>query len=88
MVFGFTPFGANPALLFQAMQCGIKRSLLHLQHVVRYLLNPLSDGPAMNRPEREGFQDQQVQRSLDQIGRPGQDGWLLLGNLQEAYHRT
>src|SRR5215472_558491 len=62
-----TPFGANPALLLQPVQGGIKRSLLHLQHLVRNLLDALGDRPAMLGFERERLQDQQVQSSLYQI---------------------
>src|SRR6185312_5580047 len=63
----FAPFTPNPALLLQAVQCGIQRSLLHLQHLIGCLLDSLGDGPAVLGLQRKRFQDQQVQCSLHQV---------------------
>ena len=43
------------------------RSLLNLKHFMRDLLNPLGNGPAVFRFERDGFQNQQVESSLHKI---------------------
>ena len=37
--FGFAPLGREPAALFEAVQGGIERALLHLEDVARDLLN-------------------------------------------------
>ena len=50
------------------MKRGIERALLHLQDVLRDLLQALRDGVAVERPERRHLQDQHVERALQQIG--------------------
>jgi hypothetical protein len=53
-LFRFAPFRADPALVFQAVERGIKRSLGNLHHISRHLLDALRDVPAMLGFEREG----------------------------------
>src|SRR5438132_665177 len=65
--FGFFPFGFDPGFLFQAVQSRVKGALLDLQHLTRDLLNALGNRPPMLGFERDSFQDQKVQRSLDKI---------------------
>ena len=58
VVLGGAPVGGDPALLFEALQCGVERSLLDLKDVVGQLPDPLRDRPAVQRLERDGLQDQ------------------------------
>src|SRR5215469_798130 len=61
------PLRADPSLLLQSLQRRIKRALLHLQHLIRHLLNPLRNRPAMLRLKRKRLQNQQTQRPLHKI---------------------
>ena len=42
---------AEKLFVFEAMECGIERSLLNLECVARDLLNSLRDGITMNGPK-------------------------------------
>jgi hypothetical protein len=66
--FPIRPLGANPALLLEAMQRGIKRTLMDLQHFFRNLTNASRDAPSVHRLERERPQNQEVEGALDQVG--------------------
>src|SRR6185312_14349554 len=68
-VFGTCPFRFDPALLFQAMQCRIQRPLLHLQHLVRNLLNAFGDRPAVLWLKGDCAHDQQIEGALHEIAR-------------------
>ena len=52
------------------MKGGIERSLADGEDVVGNLLDALSDGPAVLGLDRDGLQDEHVQRALQEIG-----GW-------------
>src|SRR5882762_1488030 len=60
-------FNGNPPSLDQPMQRRVQRSLLHLQHIVRFELNRLGDGMPMRRPQPQRPQNQQVQSPLQQF---------------------
>ena len=49
------------------MQRRIERALLHLQYFARYLLDALRDGLAVHRSEGDGFQNQKVEGSLNEV---------------------
>src|SRR6476661_1193603 len=49
VVFGRTPFRRDQTLLFEPVQRRVERSLIHLQHVFRQLLDALRDTPSMHR---------------------------------------
>src|ERR1017187_953739 len=66
--FGFAPLGLQPSALFEAVEGGIERPLLHLQDVARDLLDALRDAVPMRRFERHDFQDQHVEGALQQVG--------------------
>ena len=70
IIFGGAPFRADPFLAFQAIERGIERALLDLQDVARDLLDALGDAPAVHRFERESFQDQQIERALQNFDGP------------------
>src|SRR5690242_20286214 len=65
--FGFFPLGFDPGFLFQAMQSRVERALLDLQNFTGNLLNALGDGPTVLGLGRNGFEDQEIQSSLDQV---------------------
>src|SRR5262249_9324178 len=58
-----------------------ERALVHLQHVLRLLPNPLRDGPPVLRTEIERLENQQIQRPLKQI-----DGRLVARGLRRSRH--
>jgi hypothetical protein len=65
---GRGPFSCEPAALFEAMERGIERALLDLQDVAGHLLQALRDGVAVDRAEGDDFQDEDVERALEQVG--------------------
>jgi hypothetical protein len=70
---GCSPLGRDPGLLLQPVQSRVERSLLNLKSVSRDLLDTLGDSPAVFGLERNRFQDQKVECSLDKIGWSGHD---------------
>ena len=65
--FRFFPLGFDPRFLFETVQGRVERALLDLKHLARNLLNAFGNRPAVFRFERDSFQDEKVERSLDQI---------------------
>src|SRR6185295_7592754 len=65
------PLRLQPLLLLQPVQRGIERTLVHLNHGLRNLLQPLRDAVAVRRFQRENLQDQHVERTL----RDRKTGW-------------
>src|SRR5215469_18433348 len=57
------------SLLLESMQRWIERSLIDLQHLPGHLPDPLRNGPAVDRLERNRLQDQKVHCSLHQVRR-------------------
>ena len=55
--------------MFQLVQGRIKRSVAHLQHVIRNLFQSLAKSPAVERLEGKNLQNQQIQSALDEICR-------------------
>ena len=49
------------------MERRVERALGDLQRVARDLANPLGDGPAVQRPERERLEDQEIERALREV---------------------
>src|SRR5262249_5114192 len=66
---GLLPFSPNPALLLEPVQRGIQRALADRERVAREELNALGDAPSVERSPGDGFQDQQIERALQEIGR-------------------
>ena len=64
IVFRLSPFGLNPPLLLEAMQSGIKRALIDLQHLLGHLTDALRDPPAVHGLQSKRLEDQQVQGAL------------------------
>src|SRR5262249_25267715 len=67
VVVGDVPLGLDPAAALEAMQRRVQRALLHLERVVGNLLDAFGNRPAVLRLERDGFQDQEIERALRQI---------------------
>src|SRR5580704_16532162 len=69
IVFTRLPLSPNPTAMFQLVQCRVKRTIADAQHVARNLFQTLTDGPSTQGFEPEYFEDQHVQRPLEQVGR-------------------
>src|SRR5207249_127712 len=67
IVIGFAPLTGNQTLVFQPVERWIQRSLLDLQLLTGDLLCAKQNPVAMQRAERDGFEDQHVQSALQQI---------------------
>ena len=61
------PVGDDPALVLEAVERRVERSLLDRQHLVGELLDALGDRPTMKRVARDGLEDEEVERPLEQI---------------------
>ena len=66
---GDLPRGGQPALVLELVEGWIERAFADLQHVAGHLLQALGDRPAVQRPERDDFEKQQVERALHEIRR-------------------
>ena len=64
ILFRGAPLCADPFLAFQAIERRVERTLLDLQDVARDLLDALGDAPAVHGFERQSFQDQKIERAL------------------------
>jgi hypothetical protein len=62
------PFGDDPSALFQTMQGGIERAVLHVQEFISRPLNVLPDLVTVSRSIEKRPQDEHVQRSLEEPG--------------------
>src|SRR5205823_14643161 len=60
IVVRLTPLGLDPSALLKAMEGGIERSLVHLEHFPGHLPDALGDAPAVHGFKREGLEDQEV----------------------------
>ena len=58
VVLGEAPLRFDPALDLEPMQCGVQRSFLDTQDVLRHQLNAFRDGEPVIRARRERTQDQ------------------------------
>ena len=59
----------DPAFLFKLMQSRVERTVAHLQNTIGDMAVPAINREAVQRLDRENFQQQEIQGSLDQIGR-------------------
>jgi hypothetical protein len=66
---GVTPLGDHPSLMLQAVQRRVERSRTHLEDFAGDLLDAKRDAPSVHRLEGDGFQDQEIQRALEQVSR-------------------
>ena len=68
LVLGLAPLAGDEALVLEAVQRRIEGPLLDFQAVFGNLLDAQQDAVAVQRAERDGFQNQHVERALHQIG--------------------
>ena len=63
---GFSPFGLQPAEVFQTMERGIEGALMDLEEVLRDLLKALRDSVAVAGTQSDNLQNQEIERSPEQ----------------------
>src|ERR1700675_466517 len=90
IIFRGLPFALDEASSLEAPERGEQRTGVGLENAVAELLNSLRDAPAVQRLERERFQDEHVQGTLHEGG--GSDGhrWsfgLLLWRVERSIRR-
>ena len=64
---GRLPVGGQQLFVFEAVESGIKGSLLDLQGLARHLLNPLRDGVTVNGAKRNHPHDEEIECALREI---------------------
>src|SRR5579864_1201257 len=69
VIFTRLPLRSNPASMFELVQGGIEGTIADAQDVAGNLFQALADRPAVHRPQGEDFQEQHVERPLNQVGR-------------------
>ena len=74
IVLGYTPLGGDPRALFHTVERGVERAFLDVQLVLRGVADPFRNGVAVHRPPREGLQDEEVERPLQQFEVGGHAG--------------
>jgi hypothetical protein len=67
VLLGHAPLRLDPRLILEALQRRVERALLNQQNVVRQLADAARDRPAVQRLERERFENQEVERALDEV---------------------
>jgi len=55
------------------MERGIQSPLADLQYFIRHLVNAVGNRPSVHRLPRDRFQNQEIQSSLDEVGRSAKD---------------
>src|SRR5689334_12953117 len=58
VVLGGAPVAVDPAALLEALQRGIERALVHVEHSAGELLDARADSPAVHRLEGQRLEDQ------------------------------
>src|SRR5262249_8065474 len=81
---GDTPFGFDPPLCLQTIKSRVEGTLLHAQNFVRHLLNAVRNGEPVPRVMLERFQDQHVERAVNEIWFFSGHGRVCLDSLDET----
>src|SRR6185437_5937119 len=68
IVLGRSPRCLEPPTLHESMQRRIERSLVHLEHAFRDLADALAQAPPVHWLEQCGFENEQVERALEDVG--------------------
>jgi hypothetical protein len=71
IIFAGAPFGFDPAFLLEFVERGIEGAVADLQDFAGDLLEAEADGEAVEGFEGEDFQEQEIESTLDEIGRFG-----------------
>jgi len=64
---GIFPFGAEPALFFEAMESRIERAVFNLENVERVGADGLADAVAVLGAPLESAQDEEVEGALQDV---------------------
>src|SRR5271170_6174955 len=64
---GRTPFSDKKLFVFQAVECGVQRTLLDLQRLFGDHLDALRNRIAVNRPERHDSKNEQMKGALRKV---------------------
>jgi hypothetical protein len=64
---GEVPGGHDPAASFEAMEGRVKRTGFHLQHFFGGALDMPGDGMAVGRPVKQGAENQDIERALEEV---------------------
>ncbi len=67
IVFRHAPLGADPAVLFHAMEGGVEGTFLDAEDVFGNLLDVKSDAVAVHGRASEGLEDQEGERALEKV---------------------
>src|SRR5215217_4691516 len=67
VVFAWPPFGGDPPFLLELVQGGVERAVADLKRVFRDLLEPVTDVPPVHRIQGEHLEDEQIERSLNEV---------------------
>ncbi len=67
LVFRLAPFARDPTLVFEAIQRRVERALLNLQTIFGNLLDAQQNAIAVQRTERNGLENEHVQRALQKV---------------------
>ena len=67
VIFGDAPFRLDPAFALAAVQGGIQRALSDPEGFFGNLLDALGYGPAVERLERQRFENEQIECALRQV---------------------
>lgn len=76
IIFRFAPLARNPALMFEPVKRRIERTLLNFQKISGDLLDAQQNAIAVQRAQRNGFEDQHFQRAAQQVNLFIQDRYL------------
>src|SRR5262249_38292947 len=77
------PLRRDPLLALEPVQGGVERPGVDLQDVARARLDGLGDAVAVLRPPAEGFEDQEIERALEQL-----DAVLVARGLRHGCRQT
>ena len=61
------PEGGNPATIFEPMQRRVERPVFDLEHHLGAMGDDMGNRVAVGRTHRQGLQDEQVERALEQL---------------------
>jgi len=67
IILGRSPFRLDPSASLQSVQCRVKGALSNLERIAGNLLYALGDCPAVLRPQRNRFENQNIEGSLWKI---------------------
>src|SRR5215204_604737 len=67
IVVGPPPLTRDEPFLLKALQGGVERALVHIEHAFRDLLDAQADAPAVHRREGERLENEQVERAPERV---------------------